>query len=254
MINALAVPFFVALLAFLSFGQGLLQAIFLVALLLIAGVGVDQVLRAHPRGRQEFHGPAATAIYLFVPVLYALAAALFLREVSEGLWNIVLAVAASAVFALAAQSEYLTVEAAPESYPNARFALNLVSYLTAFALFTIVFTADLTLPAAVVLVLITTLLLTVDILRELDVDTRTLFAYAAAVAAVVAEARWALYYLALGDYLAGGLLLVTFYELTGLIQSYLSGHFDRRTIVEYAGVGLAALVIIGGASILAGRI
>lgn len=241
-INALAVAFGVALLAFLSFGQGLLQGIFLIVLLLLAGAGTDQVLRAHPRA--EFEGPAATAIYLFVPVLYTVGVALFLDAVSHGLWNLPAAVLGAAGFGLAAHAEYLTVEAAPETYPIARFALSLVSYLTAFALFTVVFTSDLPLPAATLIVAVVSLLLTVDILRELEVQTLTLFAYAAAIAAVVAEVRWAIYYLALGDLLAGGLLLITFYLLTGLVQSYLSGHFDRHTMIEYGLVGIAGLVII----------
>jgi hypothetical protein len=246
-INALAGVFGLVLLLYLLSGWTVL----LLLLLGLAGVGVDQLLRAHPRA--EFQGPTATAIYLFVPVLYALGAALFLRDVAGGPWSLPAAVIAAAIFALAAQAEYLTVDAAPETYPTARFALSLVSYLTAFALFAVVFTAELVLPAAVAIVSVVALLLTVDILRELEVQTGTLFAYAAAVAAVTAEVRWATYYLGLGDLVAAALLLITFYELTGLVQSYLSGHLDRRTVLEYALVFVVGLMFVGGGEIIARR-
>ena len=90
------------------------------------------------------------------------------------------------------------------------------------------------------------MLLSLDILRELEVQTGTVLAYGGATAVVIAEVRWAVYYLGLPDLLAGGLLLVTFYELTGLMQSYLSGHFDRGTVREFAVVGTLSLLIIAG--------
>jgi hypothetical protein len=219
-----------------------------VLLLLCAGVGVDQILRAHPAG--NFRGPAATAIYLFVPVLYTAAAALFLREQVTGAWSLPVSAVAAVFFTLAAHAEYITVEADPESYPQARFALNLVSYLAAFGLFTVVFTAGLPLAAATVIVAVTALLLTVDVLREMDVSLGALFAYAAAVAAILAELRCALYYLALDNALPGALLLVAFYVLTGVMQSYLSGHLDRRAVTEFCLIGAAGLLIVAAARIV----
>lgn len=210
----------------------------------LAAGTTDQALRIHPAAR--FRGVTATLMYLFVPALYAVGGALFLRAVSHGLWNVPAAIVAALVLSLAINAEYAAVDAAPDTYPNARFILSLVSYLTAFAIFTVVSTSDLPLPAATLAVAVTSLLLSLDILRELDVQLSTVLAYAGAAAVVVAEVRWAVYYLGLPDLLAGGLLLVTFYELTGLIQSYLSGHFDRGTVREFAAVGVLSLLIITG--------
>jgi hypothetical protein len=243
-INGLALLYGLILLAYLATEQRLV----LVGLVLVAAVGVDRALRAHPAG--QFKGLAATAVYLFVPVLFTLGAALFLRELSSGFWNVPAAAIAALFFALSAHAEYVTVEASPATYPPARTALSLVSYLTAFALYTVVFTADLVLAPATLIVMITSLLLTVDILREMEVQTGTLFAYAAGVAAVAGELRLAMYFLPPGDLVAGALLLLAFYELTGLTQSYLSGHLDRRTILEYGGVGLVGVAVITVAWVL----
>lgn len=237
-INVLAVAFGVVLLIYLWTGQRLVLAL----LLVLAGVGVDQVLRTHPAG--HFRGVSATAIYLFVPVLYTIGAALLAQEVAHGLWNVAAAVVAAFFFWLAARGEYLAVEASPETYGVARTVLSIVSYLTAFALFTVVFTADLALAPATLVVMLTALLLTVDNLREMEVDTGTLFAYAAGVAAVLGELRLAMYFLPPGDLIAGGLLLIAFFQLTGLTQSYLSGHLDRRTIAEFAVFAIIGLAMI----------
>ncbi len=247
-INAVAVLFGLALLAYLATRQPLLLPL----VLIIAAAGVDQTLRAHPRA--EFRGVSSTTIYLFVPVLFALGAALFARDNVAGVWNLPAAAVAAVIYGLAAHAEYLTVDASPQTFPIARLSLSLVSYVTALLLFTVVFTSGLTLPAATLIVAVTSLLLTVDILRELEVQTTLLFAYAAAVAVVVAEVRWATYYLALGDLLAGGLMLVTFYVLTGLVQSYLGGYFDERTRREYAIVGVVGLVIVAGFHVLTRRV
>lgn len=248
LLNGLALFFGLLLFLYLSSGNRLV----LLALVAAVAIGMDQALRTHPQA--DFRGVEATAIYLFVPVLFAIGAALFLRDTTGGVVVHLLAAAGAAVvFGLAARAEYVTVDASPETYPVARFALSLVSYLTAFALFTVVFTSSLPLPAATLIVAVTALLLTVDILRELEVQTGTLFAYAAAVAAVIAEARWALYYLGLPDLLSGALLLVAFYELTGLVQSYLSGHLDRRTMQEFGVIGVVGAAIVAGASVLSRR-
>jgi hypothetical protein len=62
--------------------------------------------------------------------------------------------------------------------------------------------------------------------------------------------RLAMYFLPPGDLVAGALLLLAFYELTGLTQSYLSGHLDRRTIIEYGSVGLVGVAVIATAWVL----
>ncbi len=240
LIHGMAALWGLVLLVYLWRGTPLLVAV----LAALAAGTTDQALRIHPAAR--FRGLTATLWYLFVPTLYAAGVALFLREVSQGLWNVPAAAIAALLLSLSINAEYVAVDAAPDTYPNARFILSLVSYLTAFAFFTVVSTSDLPLPVATLAVAVTSLLLSLDILRELEVQTSTVLAYGGAAAVVIAEVRWAVYYLGLPDLLAGGLLLVTFYELTGLMQSYLSGHFDRGTVREFGAVGVLSLLIIAG--------
>ena len=84
----------------------------------------------------------------------------------------------------------------------------------------------------------------VENLREMEVETGTLFAYAAGVAAVLGELRLAMYFLPPGDLIAGGLLLLAFFHLTGLTLAYLGGQLDRGTITEHAVFALIGLAII----------
>ena len=248
LVNGVALLFGLALFAYLTLDL----VLFLPLLLLIAAVGADQVLRPHASGR--FVGLSDTLLYLFVPVLFALGSALFLNDVVTGFWTVVGTVAATALFTAVLHATYLSVDGQPDSFPLSRFVLSLTGYLTAFALFTVVFTSEMPLPAATFVVAAVALLLAIDLLREMDISTTALVAHAAAIGAIVAETRWAMYYLGLGNLLAGALLLVTYYVATGVVQSHLSGQLDRRTAVEYGVIGGIGLLIVTAARIVIDRV
>jgi hypothetical protein len=234
----LAAAYWFLLLLYLPTGSAVL-------LLLIAAVtvaGLDRLLRLHPQGR--FHGPAATVLYLFVPVLFALGAALALAELVDGFWVLPASLIAALLFALSVNAEYLAVDPNAETYETARFALLVVIYLTALALFWVTFEAALPLALSALVVGATALLLTVDILRELEGDTTALLALAGAVAVVLTECRLALYFLGLDAGYAGPLLMVVFYALTGLVQNQVSGRLDRQTALTYCAVAVAGFALI----------
>lgn len=244
LVYALGAAVGVLLLPYLLTGNLLLLALGLLA----AIAGAAYALRGHPAG--VLRGATGTALYVFVPALATTGTALYLRGLTSGVGSVPAAAVAGVVFAVATRSEYVTVDAAPDTYGAARLVLSLISYVTAFALFLVVFTAEVPLSVATLIVAVVALLLSMDILRDLEGDTATLFAYAGVCAIVVAEVCWALYYLALKDLIAPAFLLVTFYEVTGLIQSYLTGHFDRRTVAEYVVVGALGLLIITAGNML----
>jgi hypothetical protein len=109
---------------------------------------------------------------------------------------------------------------------------------------------DLPVLLGMVLVGATTFLLTVDILRELEPDSSTLWIQSGAVAVVLAECRAALYYLSLADVLAGAFMLIAFYVMTGLVQNQMSGRLDRSTWLVYAGVAAVGFLLVVVARLL----
>ncbi len=210
----------------------------------LVGLGADGILRTHPRA--ELRGVADTAPFLFVPVLLALASGLFLEEVVLGYWTVPAVVGASVMLAAALYGEHVSVISHGPSYALGRFILNVLTYLSAFAFFAVVYNFDVELLPAAFAVGLFSLLLAVEVFREAEADAYRALVFSAVIGIVVAEARWALYFIPLEGFLAAVLLLLVFYQATGLIQHYLTGHLNRAIAAEFTlvtAVGLAVVIV-----------
>lgn len=234
----LSAGFGVLLLAYLHWQQPLL----LLLVVIVATVGADRVLRLHPDSR--FHGAGATTLYLFVPALFALGAALLAAAAASGFWIMPAAMLAAILFGLTVRVEYLTVDQGSDAYELARTVLLVMIYVVAFCIFTVAFVSDLSMPVAMALTAAVSFLLTLDILRELEVETSSLVINAAAGALVMAECRLTLYYLSLPDLYGSAFLFIIFYALTGLMQNGVSGRVDRKTMLTYGGFAAFAFAIV----------
>jgi hypothetical protein len=120
------------------------------------------------------------------------------------------------------------------------------AYLAAFAFYAVVYAFDVDLlPSAFAVGLFSTLL-AVEVFREAEADAYRALVFSAVVGIVVGEARWALYFLPLEGFLAAILLLLVFYQATGLIQHHLTGHLNRTIVTEFSlvtTVGLAVVIV-----------
>lgn len=206
------------------------------------GVGVDRVVRMHPQWR--YHGPWATAPFLFLPCLLAFCSVLALGEsdsrgVEAGIGLLVVLLVAATVM-----GEYLTVDPAAETYEVARFVLLFSIYVTALFAFVVTFIFDLPLPLHVAIVFAVTLLLTADMLRELERVSTALWIQSGAVALVMAECRWVVYYLSLSDVFAAAFMLFVYYPMTGLVQDHVAERADRRTWTQWATVFVVTSLLL----------
>lgn len=211
----------------------------------LIGLGTDGILRAHPRA--QMRSVADTAPFLFVPVLLALASGLFLEEVVLSYWTVPAVIGASVLLGGAVYGEYVSLLSHGPSYGYGRFILNLLTYLAAFAFFTVIYSYDVELLPSAFAIGLFSALLAVEVFREAEADAYRALVFSAVIGLVVAEARWALYFIPLEGFLSAVLLLLVFYQATGLIQHYLTGHLNRTIAAEFSlvtAVGLA-IVIVG---------
>jgi len=230
---AVAAAFAALLALYLASGVALIPLL----LVLVAVAGTDRVLRLHPQGR--FHGANATALYVLLPGLFALTTALALGRSDSVTLQLLIGIAVVALFIVTVFAEYLTVDPDAETYELARFGLLLSIYVTALFSFVVAFTVGVPLLLSIIFVGVASLLLTIDMLRELETDSAALLVQSVAVAAVMAECRWVLYYLGLAEVMAGAFMLIVYYVMTGLIQDYVAGRADRRSWLNW-GVIFAA--------------
>lgn len=220
----------------------------LVLLVAVVGAGTDRLVRLHPQAR--FHGPTATVLYLFLPGLFALFAALAIGQSDNTAVRLLLGLVTVALFGITVIAEYLTVDPDAETYEIARFGLLLSIYFTALFAFVVALGGGFPLVAGILLVAGVTFLLTVDMLRELEADPGSLWIQSGAVAAVMAECRWVLHFLSLPDILAGAFMLVVFYAMTGLIQDSVTGRINRSSWTTYGGIFAGAILVIFVARLL----
>ncbi|MBI1886256.1 MAG: hypothetical protein HYS09_08110 [Chloroflexi bacterium] len=214
----------------------------------LVGLGVDGIVRTHPRAR--FRRLDDTALYLFVPVLFTLAAGLFLEEAAEGYWTVPAGLGAAFPFAAIVHSEYNSVHRKGEGYPAARLVLNVATYVIAFLFYATVYDFELGLFTTTFAVGVVTLLLAVEILREEAMETPRTLLYAVAVSILLAETAWALHFLPLEGSVAAVFLLLAFYLVSGLTHNYLGERLTLRTASEFMAIATLGLGVIVAARTL----
>jgi Protein of unknown function (DUF5656) len=208
----------------------------------LVGLGTDGIMRSHPRA--SLRRWSDTAPFLFVPVLFALASGLFLDEVVSGFRTVPAVIVAACLVSGGLYGEYVTAISHGPSYALGRLLLNILTYLSAFAFFAVVYEFDISLLPASFAVGLFSMLLAVEVFRESEVDAFRALLFSAAIGLVLAEARWALYFIPLDGFLAATLLLLVFYQTTGLIQHHLTRDLSRTIAVEFSAVTAVGLAIV----------
>jgi hypothetical protein len=219
----------------------------LLVVIVIALLGADGILRGHPTG--VFRSLADTSPYLFIPVLLPLASSLFFERFVRGYWSIPCGIVTGALFGAVIYGEYRSIDPDSPNYSMARFLVNIGAYLTTFALYTVTYAYELALPAAVLTVGLASMLVSIEVLREGEDEPVRVIGMATVIGVIAGETRLALEFLPLGNLLSAVVLLLSFYLATGLLHSYLVGHFDRGTISEFAIVAIGGLTIIVAAQL-----
>ena len=239
-VHALAVLLALGLMAFLAIEPS--QNWLLLLLCGLAALGADAVVRGHPQAR--FHRLEDTALFLFVPVLFTLAAGLFLEEVAAGHWTLFAGLGTAVPYWAILYAEYESVDRRGRNYQTSRLVLNAVTYVIAFLFFATIYDFHLDVASGALAAAVVSLLLGIEVLREEAMDTGRSIVYAAAIGVLLAQATWATEFLPLNGSAAAVFLLLAFYLMTGLMHNYLASRLNVRTGAEFASVALAGLVIV----------
>jgi hypothetical protein len=217
----------------------------LLFLSVIAVVGTDGVLRqAWPRPFQRPGDPADTTPYLFLPALAAIAWPMLIEHNVRGYLVLPAALLAGVAYATMLMAQVSSVRVSASIYPMARVASVAAVYVTAFALFSLSYVLEVEVAAAVIAVGVIAAMLGVEVFREGQVDPVETLVFAGVTGVILGEARWAMYYVPVGGYLAGLALLLGFFLLTGLLHSHLTRRLTQMVAVEYAGIAAAGVLLV----------
>ena len=159
----LAVLVVAGLLAFLDLRPTQPWILWLTAAL--TALAVDGIVRSSPRWG-EGGGPHASAVYLFLPALAVLGAGFFIDHALDGYARPAAALVPAAAIGAIAYGEYQTVDFGSRLYGAMRLGLAIATYLTAFALYTVVFTNGLQVAVGAICVGFVSMALAMELLRE----------------------------------------------------------------------------------------
>ncbi|MCB9420886.1 MAG: hypothetical protein H6667_13850 [Ardenticatenaceae bacterium] len=224
--------------------------VMIVLVLGLAVTGTAVFLRSHP-----FWERAAvkhTTMFWIGPGLLSMALVAWLHRMHSGLgWTAVL-LGCAILLPLALLVEYGEIDAAGQDGNWRPWVQTALFNLTAVILFTVIYDARLRSLVSGTAVLLIAVLLAARLFWPLTPNLRQTFTYAAIIGLVLGEMTWVLNYWRLSGLQGGFLLLLLFYGLTGLLQQYLAGQFEdkrngRRILLEYGGVILIGLLVVGTA-------
>ena len=213
----------------------------------LAALGVDGLVRTHPKWRSE--GRFTSVIYVVLPALATLGIGYFIDEVVSGYWRLASAIVGTLGVGIVAYGQYHTVDFGSRLYGTMRLLLAMATYLTAFSLYAVMFNRDIELPIAGLAVAAVSMALSVELLRESHLNGPSSLLVGLAIGVSLGELRLALYFFALDGLLAGALLIIAFYLATGLVHHLLDRDLDWATAAEYIGVAT-----VGTAAVLFTRV
>ena len=215
----------------------------LLATLMIALVctGTNLILHDHPR-LTEYPGRPIYVSWILPGAMAGLSAYLLESAPNWPLWVGGLILVGIGI-SLTISAEYAAVSPDVRNYPVARLGLNVVAYLLAFSLFTIIYHSRTRSLVTATLTLLTAALLALDLLSVADVPFRRVVLFAGIVGLITGESTWALNYWQVSAWAGGLSLLLIFYIATNVAHQYLLERLNRAVLVEFAIVAVVVLII-----------
>jgi hypothetical protein len=209
----------------------------------LVATGVEAVVRAHPRWSEPDRVTPGWAAW-GLPVAVIAVALLVLPITPSRLYWVLGLTLTGAVLGLSLTGIYFSLDPFAPRYRRARLGLNALTYAVALVLFLVVYRTRVRSLISATEVLLISGLLALELLRGSDRPLSLLLLYAGITGLVLGQATWALNYWRL-DSLTGGLvLLLLFYNMVGLSQNALAGRINRRALLEFGLITIAALALI----------
>lgn len=208
----------------------------------LACAGIDTLLRAHPKVRRG--EVTRTLPYWIVPALTVVVASQILTSLNTPTTWVGVLLITGLLLWLECSAEYALIDPEGPAAGRARMFLNALAYILAALLFGLIWNSRARSLLSASLMFIVTFSLAVDLLWQSRADGRRVVLLSVAVAIVMAEANWAINYWNTTVFVAAPAQLFIFYALVGLTSQYLIDRLNRRVLIEFAIVILAALVLL----------
>lgn len=209
-------------------------------LVVLTCIGTDHIVHNH--WRIHLRHSQYTATIWILPALVVAGGFLFLRllvssiRVGPGIAAAAGLIVVGTLLTIVIIGQYRTLARDDPWYRRARLSLNLVAYLTAFALYSAIYSTKLRSIFSGTAIVLITALVCMELFRDSEATAGRTLRYAGTVALIVGEITWALNYWTLSPLSGGVFLLLALYLLSGLVQNHLVGTLDRSAMSEFGAV------------------
>lgn len=208
----------------------------------LACAGVDMLIQAHPHVRTGRSGP--TFVFWILPALMVIAASQWLSQATGGIGWAAQLLASGATLWFVIRAEFGTVDPDAAAAGRWRVLLNVIAYILAFGLFSLIWQTRARSLITATLMAIVALLLSVDLLWVTRASARRVLMHSLPVAIVIGQCAWALNYWRATTPIAGLALVLIFYALSGIAAQNLFGKLTRRVLLEFGVVIVAAVILL----------
>jgi hypothetical protein len=145
---------------------------------------------------------------------------------------------------LTISAEYNAISPETPDYPLARLSLNMLAYLLAFILFTIIYHTRTRSLVTGTQTMLAAALLALGLLSVADVPMSRVLPFVGIVGLIVGESTWALNYWQISAWGGGLFLLLVFYVAVNVAHQYLLKRLRASILAEFAVVAVVVLTII----------
>lgn len=204
--------------------------------------GISLILQDHPHLMADPERP----IYIsWILPAFLTGVSVYLLSLSPTLpiWMVGLFLT-SLVLGLTISAEYIAVSPNNPGYPTVRLALNVLAYLLAFVLFTLIYQTRMRSLITGTLTTTTAALLGLNLLSVGEVPLRQAALFASIAGLIIGESTWALNYLQIRAWAGGVLLLLIFYLTINVAHQYLLESLNSSILGELSIVTILVLAII----------
>jgi hypothetical protein len=208
----------------------------------IVCVSVDLIVRSHPELPVRSIGYSVT--FWILPAILAFSSFMVLSSITWWLLRIVFIGIVGLLLYVIIAMQYHSIDRQGTAALRARIGLQVAVYLAALLFFVLISSTAMRSIVSASAVLFVSALLSLELIRELEVRSQRIWLYSILIGLMMSEFKWAMNYIKLDARIGGALLLLLFYCLTGLTQSFLLKRLTRRVSLEFGLVTAVFLFVL----------
>jgi hypothetical protein len=213
-------------------------------LVILVCAGTDILLQSQPATAKK--GVRHAALPWILPGVIAAAGPLLITnfEPLSTRWFLVL-IGVGVGLTLALLAEFY-VAAPDKQSPMVRISLTMLIYAAAMLMFTAIYSTHVRTALSGAATSLISFWLALSLFRWPAGQNRVRWRHAVPVGLVMLFVTWMLNHMSLNALAGGGMLLLVFYLITGVIQQFIQDHLNRRVLVEFAVAAVLGLLLLIG--------